>query len=102
MKKKESDFLKRMRLRAYAMVKAAKKKGTLIPESCSACGAKAEAHHNDYSKPLEVVWLCRKHHRLVDSTTVDEKGVHEHGRQKMVGRKAVYTPKTKGGKRLVL
>jgi len=27
------------------------------------CGAtKVEAHHADYSKPLEVVWICRKHH----------------------------------------
>jgi hypothetical protein len=35
---------------------------------CFKCDAPiAEAHHNDYSKPLEIVWLCRKchleHHR---------------------------------------
>ncbi len=26
------------------------------------CGEKAQAHHHDYSKPLDVVWLCVKHH----------------------------------------
>lgn len=30
---------------------------------CAVCGcAKVEGHHEDYSKPLEVVWLCKKHH----------------------------------------
>ena len=37
------------------------KKGEIIPEPCH-CGLKAEAHHDDYSKPLKVKWLCRSHH----------------------------------------
>lgn len=30
---------------------------------CEICGEKAEGHHENYSKPLEVRWLCFRHHR---------------------------------------
>ena len=37
--------------------------GRLFPEPCQVCGeSKSQVHHLDYSRPLEVVWLCRKHH----------------------------------------
>ncbi len=37
--------------------------GTLIRQPCEVCGASTvDAHHDDYSKPLEVRWLCRPHH----------------------------------------
>jgi len=37
--------------------------GKLIKQPCEVCGVdKVEAHHDDYSKPLDVRWLCRKHH----------------------------------------
>jgi hypothetical protein len=37
--------------------------GRLIRQPCEVCGAaKSEAHHDDYSLPLTVRWLCRKHH----------------------------------------
>jgi rubrerythrin len=29
---------------------------------CEICGAAAEGHHPDYSRPLMVVWLCPSHH----------------------------------------
>jgi hypothetical protein len=37
--------------------------GRIFKLPCLICGEeKVFAHHEDYSKPLEVVWLCRKHH----------------------------------------
>lgn len=37
--------------------------GRLIRQPCLICGEKAEAHHPDYSAPLDVVWLCSAHHK---------------------------------------
>lgn len=37
--------------------------GLVKPLPCWVCGEKAEAHHPDYSAPLDVVWLCRSHHK---------------------------------------
>jgi hypothetical protein len=36
--------------------------GKLIRQPCEKCGKKAQAYHDDYAKPLEVRWLCPKHH----------------------------------------
>jgi ribosomal protein S27AE len=37
--------------------------GKITKEPCEVCGeAKVEAHHDDYSKPLDVRWLCLAHH----------------------------------------
>lgn len=47
--------------RSYAGVY--KRRGKLLERPCEVCGAVAEMHHDDYSKPLEVKWLCRTHHR---------------------------------------
>jgi hypothetical protein len=39
--------------------------GLLKRQPCEVCGTEqdVQSHHDDYSKPLEVRWLCRKHHR---------------------------------------
>jgi len=47
--------------RAYANVY--QRRGKLVQKLCEKCGDhKSEKHHNDYNKPLEVTWLCRKCH----------------------------------------
>ena len=52
--------------KAHMVVNNALRCGKLIKQLCEVCGSKeVENHHNDYSKPLEVRWLCRKHHRLL-------------------------------------
>lgn len=39
------------------------RKGIIKKYPCEVCGdTKSQGHHPDYSKPLEVIWLCQKHH----------------------------------------
>ena len=39
------------------------KRGELIKQPCVICGEKnVHAHHNDYTDPDKVVWLCPYHH----------------------------------------
>lgn len=45
------------------------KKGNIIkPFNCSDCKKKLplQGHHEDYTKPLEVIWLCSKCHAKAD------------------------------------
>lgn len=38
--------------------------GRMIAQPCEICGeVKADAHHDDYAKPIDVRWLCRRHHK---------------------------------------
>ena len=59
--------------RARYMLRNAVSQGKIIkPELCAKnalenCEGKIEAHHLDYSKPLDVIWLCRKHHAITEN-----------------------------------
>ena len=49
--------------KAYMVTMIAIGRGKLQKKPCEVCGAeKVEAHHPDYTKPLDVMWVCRKHH----------------------------------------
>jgi DNA-binding HxlR family transcriptional regulator len=38
-------------------------KGVMTKRPCEVCNTNgAEAHHPDYRRPLDVVWLCQRHH----------------------------------------
>lgn len=45
-----------------AKTRHAVKMGKLIKLPCFCGELKVHAHHTDYTKPLEVMWLCQKHH----------------------------------------
>ena len=48
---------------AHRAVRNAIRNKVLLREPCRECGETlSEAHHEDYSKPLEVIWLCKRHH----------------------------------------
>jgi len=53
--------------KAQADVFVALRNKTIKKQHCEICGCeKVEAHHEDYSKPLEINWLCKKHHIEAD------------------------------------
>jgi len=49
--------------RAHYMLGNAIRDGRLERKPCEHCGKKADGHHEDYGKPLDVQWLCEKHHK---------------------------------------
>jgi ribosomal protein S27AE len=60
------DWIERNRekYRAHKIVEWRVASGKLLKQPCERCGSvKAHAHHDDYSKPLDVMWLCPLHHK---------------------------------------
>jgi hypothetical protein len=49
---------------AHVAVQRALASGKLVKGCCEVCGSTAavDGHHDDYSRPLEIRWLCRRHH----------------------------------------
>jgi hypothetical protein len=62
----------REKINAHARVHTAVSNGTLkrseVCEMCKVNIGKMEGHHEDYSKPLDVIWLCRKCHASKNET----------------------------------
>ncbi len=62
--RKDPEFMKKEAAHTY--VRAAVFFGDLVkPDQCEDCGnvrKRIHAHHEDYDKPLDVVWLCTRCH----------------------------------------
>lgn len=69
LRNRENYKFNKEKVLARCSVAYALKKGFLIkPQRCSSCKnfGKIQAHHPDYSKRLEIVWLCVTCHHLID------------------------------------
>jgi len=60
------------RMKCHNAVARALKRGLLFKLPCEKCGdEKSLAHHEDYDKPLDVVWLCQvchmQRHKEIDN-----------------------------------
>lgn len=54
------------RMAARSALTNALKSGQITRQPCEICGnPKTHGHHEDYSKPLDIRWLCRAHHGAV-------------------------------------
>jgi hypothetical protein len=52
------------RVRAHNAVARAIRAGEVVRQPCCRCAdAKSVAHHEDYEKPLQVMWLCQPCHK---------------------------------------
>ena len=57
---RERHPLKRV---AHQAVQTAIRNGSIVRQPCERCGRPdAHAHHDDYTQPLSVNWLCHSHH----------------------------------------
>lgn len=57
---------------AQVAVGNALRDGKLRRLPCLVCGKKAEAHHPDYDRPLDVMWLCPEHHKQAHAAAASE------------------------------
>lgn len=71
----------RLHARVRDTVGRALRRGDLVrPEACERCGRvqRIEGHHHDYTKPLEVEWLCgychKAEHARLDAIQEGEQG----------------------------
>lgn len=50
--------------------------GKLERKPCQRCGRKAQMHHIDYFRPLEVEWYCAQCHKIVHGEQNGQQAIH--------------------------
>jgi hypothetical protein len=73
---------------------SARRTGRLVPKACWCaafsggvrCHGRTEGHHEDYAKPLEVIWLCQSHHQRLHAK--------RHIRERRRAARTAATPST--------
>lgn len=74
MRKYRNDPKLRVRHLARDITKKAINSGKIKRGRCIVCKIpNAQAHHEDYSKPLQITWLCASHHRQHHARAKEEK-----------------------------
>lgn len=78
-KYKPSTWERQKRL-TRAKSNSALKRGLIQKKPCEVCGIDdTEMHHSDYTKPLDVTWLCYEHHLGLHRVLKDMKQEEEDG-----------------------
>lgn len=77
------DSQNKEKKRAHCIVYRALRSGKINRHPCCICGSKAEAHHEDYSKPLEVIWFCPKHHGQHHANKRDQEIMNSFNQEKI-------------------
>lgn len=80
--KERHEIDPRKRSCRYAVFSAVKR-GDLVIGSCADCSktqkeTRIDAHHENYDKPLEVVWLCKSCHSIRHGSNISDKLLSRH------------------------
>jgi hypothetical protein len=59
----QADPANRPKIRARYAIADAIRRGRMKRQPCQVCGApETHAHHHDYARKRDVIWLCPRHH----------------------------------------
>lgn len=74
------------KIKAQNLLNYAIRKGELQRGRCEGCGTgvRVHAHHHDYSKPLEVRWLCYRCHKGAHPVSEEDKAIKFAGAERAV------------------
>ncbi len=71
--------------KAHAAIRQKIKSGKLVAQPCSKCNATpTQAHHEDYGKPFDIIWLCQpchvERHKELAALDPEKWGQYTHGK----------------------